>query len=58
MKILTTEQAGERLGLSASRVRHLILDGRIKAQKLGQINVIDEKEINRFKQTDRDRRRS
>ncbi len=39
---LTTRQAGRRLGISDSRVRKLILEGRIRATKVGAYNLIRE----------------
>ena len=52
-KKYTTTEAGERLNLSGARIRQLILTGQIKAEKIGQLNVIDEKELKRFEQLDR-----
>ena len=37
---LTTEQAGEILGVNASRVRQLIGAGRLKAEKFGHVWLI------------------
>ena len=43
--LLTTEQAGKRLGVNASRVRQFILEGRLPAIKLGRDNLIREEDL-------------
>jgi excisionase family DNA binding protein len=45
MKLLTTKEAGEILGVNASRVRQLILSGRLPATKLGRDLFIKEKDL-------------
>ena len=40
MKYLTTGDAGRMLGVNASRVRQLILAGRLKAEKFGSAWMI------------------
>lgn len=45
MNTLTTEQAAERLGVTASRVRVLIRGGRLPAQKFGRDYLIKEKDL-------------
>lgn len=40
--ILTTKQAGERLGVSRYRVQQLITDGRLKATRFGRAYMIEE----------------
>jgi excisionase family DNA binding protein len=45
MKILNTKQAAKILGINASRVRQLILSGRLPAQKLGRDWIIQEKDL-------------
>ena len=45
MKLLTTKQAGERLKVNDSRVRQLILAGRLPAQKFGSAWMIKEKDL-------------
>jgi hypothetical protein len=46
MKELTVAQAAEKLGISGARVRHLILDGRIKARHLNpRLLLIDPAEL-------------
>ncbi len=44
-KILTTKQAGKKLNVNASRVRQLILAGRLPAQKFGSSWMIKEKDL-------------
>ncbi len=44
-KWLTTQQAAERLQLTDSRVRQLILEGRLPAQKFGHLNMIREDDL-------------
>lgn len=51
---LTTSQLAERLGISAGRVRQLILDGSIKGvEKIGRDNLIPEKEAARLASIER-----
>lgn len=51
---LTTSEAAKRLGVTAARVRQMILDGIISgAEKFGRDNVIPEAEIERLEKTDR-----
>ena len=45
MKILTTKQAAKALGINDSRVRQLILSGRLPAQKFGRDWIIKEKDL-------------
>jgi excisionase family DNA binding protein len=45
MKLLTTTEAAARLGISASRVRQLILEGRLPAVKNGRDLWINEKDL-------------
>lgn len=45
MKILTTKQAAKTLGINDSRVRQLILSGRLPAQKIGRDWIIQEKDL-------------
>jgi excisionase family DNA binding protein len=39
-KLLTTKETAQLLGLSDGRVRRMILDGIIKAEKFGRSNMI------------------
>lgn len=51
---LTTKEAAERLGVSAARIRQMIIEGVItEAEKVGRDNFIPEKEIERLEQTER-----
>ncbi len=45
---LTTAQTGKRLGVSSARIRRMILDGLIKAEKVGRDNFISESEVKRL----------
>lgn len=42
MKLLTTIEAAEKLGISERRVRQLINEGKLKAHKLGRDYAIEE----------------
>ena len=50
---LTTTQAAERLKLSQARVRQMIIEGVIKAEKVGRDNFIPESEVKRLESLDR-----
>lgn len=50
---LTTKQAAERLNVVPSRIRRMILDGVIKAEKVGRDNFISESEVERLERLDR-----
>ena len=50
---LTTKQAAERLNVVPSRVRRMILDGVINAEKVGRDNFILESEVKRVEKLDR-----
>jgi excisionase family DNA binding protein len=54
--MLTTAAAAKRLGVNASRIRQFVLQGRIKATKVGRDLFIAEEELDRFEAEDRDRR--
>lgn len=45
MDILTTEQAGKILNINDSRVRQLILAGRLPAKKFGAVWMIQKKDL-------------
>lgn len=47
-KGLTSTEAAERLGISTARVRRLVLDGRLKAEKFGRDLVIYETDVEAF----------
>ena len=44
-KLLTTSEAAGLLGVNASRIRQLVLQGRLPAQKMGRDLFIDEKDL-------------
>jgi excisionase family DNA binding protein len=44
-KKLTSNEAAERLGISSARVRRLVLDGRLPAEKFGRDLVINENDL-------------
>ena len=50
---LTTTQTAERLKISQARVRQLILEGIVKADKFGRDNFISESEVQRLEATNR-----
>ncbi len=43
--LLTTQQAAERLGVTAGRVRQMIIDGQLPATKMGRDNFIREADL-------------
>jgi len=47
-KGLTSTEAADRLGISPARVRRLVLDGRLKAEKFGRDLVIYETDVEAF----------
>ena len=44
-KLYTTETAAEFLGVTAARVRQLILEGRLKSEKYGRDHLIQEPDL-------------
>ncbi len=48
IKGLTTTEAAEQLGISPARVRRLVLDGRLPAEKFGRDLVIKESDVEAF----------
>jgi excisionase family DNA binding protein len=48
-KMLTTSQAAERLRVNDSRVRQLIHQGRLPAEKFGHIHMIREVDLAKVK---------
>ncbi len=46
MKLLTTKEAAEKLGVSVRRVRALITEGKLKAHQLGREYAIEESALN------------
>jgi excisionase family DNA binding protein len=47
-KGLTSTEAADRLGISTARVRRLVLDGRLRAEKFGRDLVIYEADLESF----------
>ena len=43
--LLTTLEAAERLGVTAGRVRQMIVDGQLPAMKMGRDNFIKESDL-------------
>lgn len=43
--LLTTEEAAARLGVTAARVRQLILSGQLPARKFAKVNMIDARDL-------------
>ncbi len=50
---LTTKETAERLNVVPSRIRRMILDGVIKAEKVGRDNFILESEVKRLENIER-----
>ena len=50
---LTTTQTAERLKVSQTRVRQMIIEGIIKAEKVGRDNFIPEAEVKRLESIER-----
>ena len=50
MNLLTTKEAAEKLGVTVRRVQAMIIDGRLKAQKLGRDYVIEDSELETVKE--------
>lgn len=44
-RLLTTQQAAEKLGVTAGRVRQMIVDGQLPATKMGRDNFIKESDL-------------
>ena len=49
MKIISTAEAAKRLGVTADRVRKMIEAKRLKATKLGNVWLIDPKDLDAVK---------
>lgn len=43
--LLTTQQVAEKLGVTAGRVRQMIVDGQLPATKMGRDNFIKEADL-------------
>lgn len=46
----TTQEAAQFLGVTAARIRQLILDERIKSQKMGRDHIIPKAELINYQQ--------
>ena len=46
--MLTTKQAAAALGVTDSRVRQLLIDGRLKGEKVGRDWIISEADIKKY----------
>jgi len=53
MGVVSVKQAAEFLGLHEQTVREYLRAGRIKAQRIGRVYVIDERDLRRFLATPR-----
>jgi excisionase family DNA binding protein len=49
MKLLTTSETAQKLGVSERRVRQLINEGKLKAHKLGRDYAVEESAIESVK---------
>ena len=45
MKLISTSEAAERLGVHITRVQVLIREGRLPAQRIGRTYVVDEADL-------------
>jgi excisionase family DNA binding protein len=45
MNLLSTQQAAEKLGIDDSRVRRLIMEGRLPAMRVGRAYLIQEEDL-------------
>lgn len=45
MKLLTTQGAAERLGVTSARIRAMILAGRLPAEKFGHVHMVREEDL-------------
>lgn len=49
MKLLTTKEVAEKLGVTVRRVQAMIKDGRLEAEKLGRDYVVRESALEKVK---------
>lgn len=54
-KLISTNEAAKILGVSASRIRQLIIDGRLEATKIGRDQLLDEEKVVNFSSKPRKR---
>src|SRR5262245_16155129 len=45
MKLMTTQEAAERLGVTSVRIRAMILAGRLPAERFGHVHMIKEEDL-------------
>lgn len=45
MKLLTTSEVADRLGLHRSRINVLIAEGRLPAERFGRVLLVNEKDL-------------
>jgi excisionase family DNA binding protein len=48
MGVVSTQQAAEITGLHVETIREYLRAGRIRAQRIGRVYVIDERDLRRF----------
>jgi excisionase family DNA binding protein len=53
MGVVSTQQAAEIMGLHIQTIREYLRAGRIKAQRIGRVYVIDERDLRRFMAVER-----
>ena len=49
MSLATTKEAAQILGVTTVRMRQLIKDGRLVAEKRGRDHLLEDREVQRFK---------
>jgi excisionase family DNA binding protein len=58
MEWISTKDAGERLGVTATRVRQYITEGRLRTQKFGPAYMVDSDSVDEFERQTRGRKPS
>ena len=53
MGLVTTKEAAQILGVTPVRVRQLIKDGRLGAEKRGRDHLLEDREVERFRRQGR-----
>jgi len=53
MSLMTTKEAAQILGVTPVRVRQLIKDRRLVAEKRGRDHLLEDREVDRFKRNGR-----
>ena len=54
-KLISTSEAATILGISASRVRQLIIDGRLESTKIGRDQLLELEKVKEFASKPRER---